>query len=123
MVKAYRGYLRYTLDRKAMTIHQLLAIVFIPNPDNKPFVDHKDRNKQNNLINNLRWVTEQENQFNKSSKINGTSKYVGVCWVNNKGWRALVSLNRKQTFLGYFKTPELASAAYQEAKKTLHVLV
>lgn len=43
-------------------IHRLIAATFIPNPENKPFVNHKDGNKKNNHIFNLEWVTRQENE-------------------------------------------------------------
>lgn len=44
-----------------VTIHRLIAEAFIPNPQNKPCVDHKDGNRQNNSIDNLRWCTYSEN--------------------------------------------------------------
>lgn len=47
--------------RKSFKVHRLVAIAFIPNPDNKPEVNHIDGNKINNNIDNLEWVTSSEN--------------------------------------------------------------
>lgn len=44
-----------------VTIHRLLAEAFIPNPDNKPCVDHKDGNRTNNDLSNLRWASYSDN--------------------------------------------------------------
>ena len=46
---------------KLSTIHKLVAMAFIPNPNDKPQVNHKDGNKLNNHIDNLEWVTKREN--------------------------------------------------------------
>jgi len=47
--------------RKKVPVHRLVAYAFLPNPDNKPFVNHKDLNPSNNCLHNLEWVTESEN--------------------------------------------------------------
>lgn len=59
------GYIRVNLfsngKKKRYFIHRLVAETFIPNPENKPQVNHKDGNKQNNELSNLEWVTCSEN--------------------------------------------------------------
>ena len=60
-----RGYMTVMLSiggkQKRAYIHRLVARAFIPNPENKPEVNHKDGNKQNNCVGNLEWVTRTEN--------------------------------------------------------------
>lgn len=59
------GYCQVTLSqdgvKKGFLVHRLIAEALIPNPENKPTVNHEDGNKQNNSVNNLTWMTYQEN--------------------------------------------------------------
>lgn len=62
------GYKKIILCKQGKTkterIHRLVAKTFLSNPDNKPQVDHIDRNVENNISCNLRWVTQSENMMN-----------------------------------------------------------
>ena len=49
-------------------VHRIVAKAFIPNPDNKPQVDHIDSNPFNNIVENLRWVNSEEQFSNEESK-------------------------------------------------------
>lgn len=67
-----KGYDRVALSLnnviKRYTVHQLVAKTFIPNLENKPCVNHKDSNRRNNVVDNLEWVTYQENEHHKRRK-------------------------------------------------------
>ena len=61
------GYLVVALNGIQFRKHILIAKQFIPNPNNLPLVDHINRNRSDNHLNNLRWVTTSQNNYNKSS--------------------------------------------------------
>lgn len=70
------GYKRVVLNvngtRKNCSLHRLIAVHFIPNPENKPYVDHIKPISEGgtNEVTNLRWVTMYENNHNPSSEVN-----------------------------------------------------
>lgn len=54
-------YLTANINNKGYYIHRLVALIFIPNPNNKPIVNHIDGNKQNPKLDNLEWVNYSDN--------------------------------------------------------------
>ncbi len=96
-------------------VHILVAKAFIPNPNERPEVDHIDRNKTNNTVKNLRWLTIQQNGFNTNAK--------GYYFDKSRGsYRAQIVLGGKRINLGYFTTEQAARDAYLAAKKIYHVI-
>lgn len=93
--------LRKEGKRKWVSIHRLVAIHFINNPKNKPQVNHIDCNKQNNNIENLEWVTAQDNY--KHAKENGLIKplkgekhpYFGLFGERSKSAKKVVRYNKE----------------------------
>lgn len=86
------GYLLVSLykDNKPSNakIHRLIALAFIPNIENKPIINHKDGNKQNNEISNLEWSTSSENNQHawdndlKSRDVNTKGEKHGMSKLN-----------------------------------------
>lgn len=58
-----------TDNRKSFSVHRLVALAFIENPANKKEVNHKDKNKINNCINNLEWMTRKENNIHRCENL------------------------------------------------------
>ena len=120
-----QGYKKIGLTKngkqKHFYVHRLVGIAFLENPGKKEMIDHIDENKANNNLKNLRWATNQDNQFNLGISKNNTSGYKGISYNKklNK-YKARICINRISQFLGYFETAEKASKAYEAKAKILH---
>ena len=130
-----KGYLMVCLSRKtkkkSKSVHRIVAEAFIPNPENKETVNHKDLDKTNNHVSNLEWLTNEENikhsidngmykvreirKRNRRKKGKGAyfSDYYGVSFdkVRNK-WFSQIEVNGKKVFLGFFDDESDAAQAY-----------
>ena len=111
------GYLKCNLceDRlakKSYYVHRLVANAFINNPNDKLCVDHKDNNKTNNNISNLRFATTKENSQNSSIRLDNTSGCKGISWNKKaKKWNAKITIDGIKIHLGYYDNLEDAKIA------------
>ena len=107
------GYAIVTIDGAIQKVHRMIWIYHNGAIEDKYIIDHKDRNKSNNKIENLRKVTKQENSFNSNAKGYYYHKKL-------KKWRAMIGIDGVRKSLGCFETEAEAKVAYQNAKKELH---
>ena len=91
---------RLKIRNKRHKVHRLVAIHYIPNPENKPQVDHINRDPSDNRVENLRWATRTENEHNKGISKNNTSGHKHISKYK-KVWRFKYSNPYKNR---YFKT-------------------
>ena len=113
------GYRYYVLcvsgERHTIKAHRLVALAFIPNPDNKPAIDHINGNKTDNRVCNLRWVTNKENSHNpitlKTLQENGKaniSKLIKASKERGFGRKA-VEVYKGKMLVGVFESQRLAA--------------
>ena len=117
------GYLRVGLSKdgveKKFLVHRLVAQAFIPNPKNKPQIDHIDGNKQNNRVDNLRWVTSKENNNNPITKqklVKAKSKSLEQLNLNGDSLATYPSTIEVERVLG-FNQGEISLACRKGVKR------
>lgn len=118
-----QGYIKIKIKYKSYKAHRL-AWLYMTGEWPKYEIDHKDRNRVNNIWTNLRIANDNGNARNKGKPRNNTSGYKGV----SKGpstkrgdiWIAQIIVNTKHIYLGRFRTPEEAYIVYCKAAKQYH---
>ena len=102
------GYLLIRLwneeDKKTFTIHRLVALHYIPNPENKPFIDHISRDKQDNRKENLRWSTRSENSQNRDIFKNNKLGIKNICYDKSQNRYSYEKRINGVKHRKYFKT-------------------
>ncbi len=115
-----RGYLQTTVGSRKYMLHRLIWLWVYgawPVAD----IDHKNRIRNDNRLDNLRAATRSENNHNTGISQANSSGYQGVTWDKSRcRWVANIRAHGKQRHLGRFQTPQAASEAYQAAKRVYH---
>lgn len=104
---------------KTTTVQKLMQLVFFDNQELE--MDHKNMNKTDNRLNNLRLATKRQNRFNSTSRKGTSSKFKGVYWCKHaKKWIARIRVNGEKKHLGCFKGEEEAAKAYDKVALRTH---
>jgi hypothetical protein len=102
------GYLQIGLSkngkRNTHKIHRLIGLHYIPNPENKKCIDHKNRIRTDNRIKNLRWATDSENGQNQSIRIDNTSGHQHISYNKRDNRYTYKKMINYKTHSKSFKT-------------------
>lgn len=113
------GYRKVKIHKKTYLTHRIVFLMCNGHlPKN---VDHKDGDKLNNKIDNLRACTQQQNCYNQKIARHNKSGVKGVHWCKSvKKWQAGIRHNRQYISLGYFDNLERAAEAVRQKRAELH---
>ena len=114
--KGNHGYLATTVAGKKYLVHRLIWTYFFGAIPKGFQVDHINRDREDNTIENLRVVTHQENCFNHGD--------VKGCCYNKRAnkWVSYIQVDNKMKWLGYYDTEAEAHDKYIRAKEVLHII-
>lgn len=98
-------------------IHRGVAELFVPNPENKPEVDHIDGDQHNNMATNLRWVTSSENKKNPITRKRNSESHKGKEAWNKDKKLAWVTLNGDQKQIKREELQKYLDAGWHRGRK------
>lgn len=111
-VNKVTGYRTINIYRRTYLAHQL-AWFYVTGTWGRPTVDHRDLDRANNRLSNLRRATRTQNVVNRRRARNNTSGFKGVCRCRATGrWVARIRHAGRKHYLGRYATAEEAHAAY-----------
>jgi hypothetical protein len=115
------GYLSIRVNGVDYLAHRLAWFMFYGSLDESLQIDHDNLDRSDLRISNLRVASHGENSMNTKAKSHNKSGLKGAHLDKRNGlYRARIVLNKKQVWLGYFKTPEEAHAEYCRAASEMH---
>ena len=98
----HTGYKRVCINKKDYRLHRFVAESFIPNPNNLPFVNHINKDKGDNRVENLEWCTHRDNIIHSIAGEN-----LGLHFYKGK-YSVRIYHNKKNLYLGRYFTKEEA---------------
>lgn len=117
---AKTGYRLIAIDKRQHRAHRL-AWLYVYGSFPAAQIDHINGDRGDNRIANLRPATNAENNRNVGARANNTSGFKGVSFFKKTGrWKAQATINGKNKHIGYYASPEEASAAYEAYVKPHH---
>lgn len=119
--KHWTGYRYITVFRKSYPEHHLVWF-FVTGVWPREFLDHRNRQRDDNRWANLREASSKQNNENSLVRSDSTSGVRGVSWCSTQSkWRAYIYHNKKQVNLGWFQTKNQAARARLLAERKLHL--
>jgi len=118
--RSVKRYWALTVAGRNCFAHRIVWILVYGEDPVDFHLDHRDGNGLNNLPDNLRIATRQQNSRNRDMQGNNKSGFKGVMWCGRrKKWRAKIGIGRQQRELGYFPDVQDAAAAYKAAAERI----